>query len=494
MKFRYIFFLLVLGLAFEGRAQLDSVRTLPVPEHSHVLEIDTFPGKNQLQRDFLRLERPQELTGLLNNLTVSPKTFLKSASEYLKLDSIVVSDWQDETQTVENTEKMRFDANADGSEMILRYYSWNTENWRWKTEQANYYFFGTNGRLDSTEYQEYVVGNYKRYIQTQYIYENELLRYTQRRQKIDEIETWEELDRTKYTYDSIGQLTHVYSQKRDPFDDRWATYFYIEYTRDTLGNVVQETGYDYEDYDGISTRKYYLTYDYNDSNRLVIITEFVKGWQEGQFVEDRKQENSYDENGQLKSETYYNWEYDSDGWLEDTRLVYDHTVSGGELQTVVSQDWNGQWLDKRKALYLTNHFYTIDEVLHADFLDAFVPMVVIDSIVCERIEKSILQNNAWTDAGLTAYYFSTDWPTGTNDIETSTVRVYPNPVSDFLNIETGFQDVASCVLYDLAGRVVHQTQITSRLTMDVSRLTSGFYILEVRHDNETVYSGKLIKK
>jgi len=494
MKFRCILLVIVIGWAFESRAQLDSAKTLPVPEHSHVLKINTLPEQNQLRHELLNSKRPLEVTELLNNLTVSPKKYLKSASKYLKLDSIVATEWTEEAQTIGNTEKVRFDVDDNENEMVLRYYSWNAENGRWKIDQANHYFFSSNGQLDSTEFQEYVVGTYRRYTQTLYSYENGLVSYTLRREKIDEIDIWEELDRTKYDYDSIGQLTNVYSQERDAFDNHWATHFYIEYTRDSLGNVVEETGYDYEDYDGISTRKYYLTYDYDNEDRLTTITEYVKGWQEGQFVQDRKQENLYDENAQLASEVYYNWNYDSNGWLEETRLVYDHTMIGKELQTVVSQDWDGQWLDNQKALYLTDHFYDISEIEYLDFFDALMPMYSFGNVVCDRIEKSVQQNNSWYDAGSTVYYFSNDGLTGIENQEISKVKIYPNPVTDILTIESGSQDITNCILYDLSGRVVQQTQISGRLTIDVSWLNSGFYLLEVRKSKEIVYSGKLIKK
>ena len=62
------------------------------------------------------------------------------------------------------------------------------------------------------------------------------------------------------------------------------------------------------------------------------------------------------------------------------------------------------------------------------------------------------------------------------------VSLYPNPVSDVLNVSlTGFSQSATLSVYNMAGRMVLMTSGTS--TMDVTSLPNGVYMLEAADDS-----------
>lgn len=64
----------------------------------------------------------------------------------------------------------------------------------------------------------------------------------------------------------------------------------------------------------------------------------------------------------------------------------------------------------------------------------------------------------------------------------ATIQMYPNPTVDFLNIE-GAHPESRFVIYDLNGRQM-STHTTKRI--DLSRLSSGIYLLEVRSNDQTI--------
>jgi len=71
---------------------------------------------------------------------------------------------------------------------------------------------------------------------------------------------------------------------------------------------------------------------------------------------------------------------------------------------------------------------------------------------------------------------------GVDEAEPSKVMVdvWPNPTTDFLNIELQQQGVAEVQLYDMAGKLLFQKQTTQlREVIDVSALESGLYLLSV---------------
>jgi len=76
------------------------------------------------------------------------------------------------------------------------------------------------------------------------------------------------------------------------------------------------------------------------------------------------------------------------------------------------------------------------------------------------------------------------------------LTVYPNPVSDKLNINlTGYDGVSSISLVDVNGRQVaanRTAQVNS--TMDISRLAKGIYLVKVVTAGGEVLNAKVVKQ
>ena len=92
---------------------------------------------------------------------------------------------------------------------------------------------------------------------------------------------------------------------------------------------------------------------------------------------------------------------------------------------------------------------------------------------------------------LTGEYLFSD-PTGTEEILTpSAVQVYPNPASHTLNVnleELNVTGNARLTIYDMQGRVMSKTNInvSDNLTIDVSSLNTGNYLLNISNGEFTV--------
>ncbi|MBR4215488.1 MAG: T9SS type A sorting domain-containing protein [Bacteroidales bacterium] len=60
------------------------------------------------------------------------------------------------------------------------------------------------------------------------------------------------------------------------------------------------------------------------------------------------------------------------------------------------------------------------------------------------------------------------------------VKIYPNPVQDFLQIELYKQDVHKAVIVDLFGRIVLiLNNLSESNNIDLSHLSSGIYLLKI---------------
>lgn len=86
-----------------------------------------------------------------------------------------------------------------------------------------------------------------------------------------------------------------------------------------------------------------------------------------------------------------------------------------------------------------------------------------------------------------------------NFIETANLSVYPNPAQNILNIEinTGANEQAQLVVYDVTGKLLHSQEISfvsGAAQLDVSNFSNGFYMLAIQTNNNLTAVAKFVKK
>ena len=82
----------------------------------------------------------------------------------------------------------------------------------------------------------------------------------------------------------------------------------------------------------------------------------------------------------------------------------------------------------------------------------------------------------------------------TPTLDLANLSVYPNPVTDRLNIDYN-ENISNLTVYDLSGRSVKSfTTNNSNNSIDVSDLKSGIYMLRIETENKKVSTVKFIKK
>nr|WP_297306862.1 T9SS type A sorting domain-containing protein [uncultured Flavobacterium sp.] len=80
------------------------------------------------------------------------------------------------------------------------------------------------------------------------------------------------------------------------------------------------------------------------------------------------------------------------------------------------------------------------------------------------------------------------------DLDKTQLKIYPNPVTDLLNVE--YENVISrLAIFDLLGRKVGEFTTDNKTnTVDVSYLTTGTYLLQIETENNEKSTIKFIKK
>ena len=79
-----------------------------------------------------------------------------------------------------------------------------------------------------------------------------------------------------------------------------------------------------------------------------------------------------------------------------------------------------------------------------------------------------------------------------NEFNQNSIRVYPNPVNDILNISSDSQ-LSEVKLFNVLQQEVLRTNSTQNTQLDLSSLNSGIYFLYVKGDNDAKLIRKIIK-
>lgn len=80
-----------------------------------------------------------------------------------------------------------------------------------------------------------------------------------------------------------------------------------------------------------------------------------------------------------------------------------------------------------------------------------------------------------------------NWPIAVNDIEKHNIKVYPNPVSDLVKLESDVEIISLSVM-DITGKVIRKIN-NPQETVSLQNLPNGIYVLKLSLKNEeTVYT------
>ncbi|WP_228378481.1 T9SS type A sorting domain-containing protein, partial [Chryseobacterium sp. CCH4-E10] len=90
-------------------------------------------------------------------------------------------------------------------------------------------------------------------------------------------------------------------------------------------------------------------------------------------------------------------------------------------------------------------------------------------------------------------------------IEKKDIRIYPNPVSDFVYVEIGFESLrvegsgnieksfeAEIIVYDMGGRQLQSLKTKNKVTkINTQNLVQGAYLVSVKTNDNKTASAKL---
>ena len=283
------------------------------------------------------------------------------------------------------------------------------------------------------------------------------------------------------------RLDSVVYVERDENTNEWLTSYKNEYAYDERGNLILEAWYHWDSDTERWEGDYKSEYIYDENRNC--ISEAGYDWDSDteQWEGDCKYEYTYDERGSLILKAYYRWDSDTEQWEEYNKYEYTYDERGN-LILEVDYNWNNinqQWQPTYKYAVDYDYNYFNDDLLLPPYVD------FKNKVVNYIVYKSSDGVN-WTESGKGIYYYS-DIEMAVSQISMGSIKLYPNPVVNDLNIVLP-DDIqqAEFKLFDLHGRMLVTKNIVADKKVNLEKLAAGIYLYQIITEKGT-YQGKLVK-
>ncbi|CAA0246504.1 InlB B-repeat-containing protein [Tenacibaculum maritimum] len=104
-------------------------------------------------------------------------------------------------------------------------------------------------------------------------------------------------------------------------------------------------------------------------------------------------------------------------------------------------------------------------------------------LACIQVDDENAIPNSWHKDAIAQYSTNCNATAGIDDVFTSKLSIYPNPVNGILRILSPYQDIENVRIFNMVGQKILQTD---QLTINCNELSKGVYIVKIKStDNKT---------
>ena len=401
------------------------------------------------KQNFTSNHFPQKAKNVFN-----VKTELKQ-----RLDSVVRIERDINTNEWLNSSKEEYAYNDRGNLILEAYYHWNSETEQWEGDDKYEYTYDENGNL---------------ILETDYEWNSDTVQ-------------WKVSDKYEYTYDERDNRILKAAYQWNSETEQWEGLFKYEYAYDEKGNLTLEIYYYWNSGTEQWERDYKYECAYGEWGNLILETYYQWNSETEQWEGFNKYEYAYDERGNFILAASYYWNWETEQWEGYDKYEYAYDKNGN-IVLRIEYNWNNinqQWQAKSKYVVAYDYNYSRENLLLP--FGASIKNKLINVIIYES-EDGI----TWEESGKEIYYYS-DLESAVPHIPIGSIKLYPNPVANDLNIDLS-NDIqqAEFKLFDLQGRLLVTQNIGSDKKINLEKLAGGIYLYQITTEKGT-YQGKLIK-
>lgn len=383
------------------------------------------------------------------------------------------------------------------------FYLWDYDSNYFRAHESTEFTYDNNSNLSQDIMSIFLDTAWFLNVKNTYEYTNNLLT-TERSCFFDlDSNNWIYSSKTVYTYNSNNDITEQ-------------RFYYIENGIDELSNKTTNT-YDannnltlslYESYQDSLTLSYgtRTNYTYNNNLLTMMLTESYSVYDSSIWRPSYKQEYTYNANSQVATRLNYMYNNSSSQFVLHNldSLTYDNNNNYTQIKSYIN--YNQVWSSNQKTTNTFNYSYAKQDLLipkPAPRSLSYVPISEYNNMITEQIQgynyTPGMETNWVYDTNVYHYTLKTVYLSLSDNItfDGTNLTVYPNPTSKEAKITlSGIEQNTQISLIDIQGRTIksiNKKPIDNKLelTLDVSTLKKGTYILNIRSGRLT-QSKKLI--
>ena len=393
-------------------------------------------------------------------------------------------------------DRNEYNFNSKGNIIEYLYLQWDEDISDWETDTRKVYSYSSSGnQAGYVSYDWDDIGEeWIRDDSIHYYYNDErlLTEYTGAEWKTDH---WVGRYLSEYSYNAQGLLSEQISRMWYEDDQEWKNNIKYVMTWNEQGQLLTKIRYDQDVYDGPWLEEYKQELSYNAKHLRTISSS--AHWESDQWEIYRYDTVEYNTSGlPTENRGYY---LDEGIMRPDYMHEYSFDASGNLVEYIVS-NWDKNAMDLvlyGKSNYSYDLDYTVDDLLLPSDSD-WESDLNMDYVLNMPLGIHAYQwiNDSWEDYKLTKYFYS---PRNVEGVgveynELAMARLYPNPVSEMLYValEEGFNK-ATLSIYELTGRQVLRRQLNTDGAVSLAALPAGVYLYSLTVDGK-IQSGKLMKR
>jgi len=323
--------------------------------------------------------------------------------------------------------------------------------------------------------------------------------------------------RYSYTADSLLESIGLYEEEQLLEKD---SYFYDENKR------LFEIHHDYVDESGEWIQFTIDTFSYDENENLISNISWHKGAYNTEFSLNEKIEFEYD--AQARMIKYQSFWMNGDNWEgeEGKEYLYDENNRVVKRKNFRYQSIESYWYSNNYDLYTydnaNNEIKRIKMgVVYSDVIDTLERIEFVYDNECTTattafpfgledevhnsnphyytnipISENRKNKNSTWEQGTTAEYVYSDFTSTLSGLELKSNKsfsLYPNPAKNSINIDVRENMLAiSLIIYNLHGQLLKSFTVDNLHAIDISSLKKGIYLIELKSENQTYSTQKLI--
>jgi len=286
------------------------------------------------------------------------------------------------------------------------------------------------------------------------------------------------------TYNNKNFPLEVISQNWNAELEEWINFLKKNYYYDIQDNIIEFLSqfWSLESNHWISDERFTAEFD-TQNNMIEKIGQAIN--MEGVLENKRKDTYSYDGQNNLEERVTADWDAALMQWVNSTRENSTFNSQNDELETLF-QSWEaGEWFDKRKNTYTyDDHHNTTSGITQKWTGNTWENLNLTDLLIWyNNHEIRIYESQSYNLFKFVASYVKLATVSVQENTFKNNVKLYPNPVSNILNIETDNGIAPEVKIYSMQGALLMNVKGN---TINLSSLSSGIYIAEINGKSQKI--------